>query len=380
MTQALCSVCAGGPLREISAYAKLSRVTSDCKPWPAGGKLHCCEQCGAVQKIADDTWFGEIKNIYDNYDIYHLSGGSEQVIFANDTAAAPRSKALVDFVVSSAKLPAKGRLIDIGCGNGAALVNFSSALPGWKLSGSELSEKALARLKPLPNFETLYTVDVADIPGHFDVVTMIHALEHMPAPYGTVTESCRRLTPEGKLFIEVPDLETSPFDIAVADHRSHFTRATLGYLTGRAGVQADTLTNQVLPKEITFLGRPVKGAIVAKSNPADGLAMVEATVRWLGAVQAAAEKASAGGRFGIFGTSISGMWLYGALRDRVEFFVDEDASRVGQSFEGRPILSPAQVSAESTVFVPLAPGIADKVLKRLNTGTKNYIGPPSYGG
>lgn len=378
MTQTPCSVCAGGPLREISAYSRLSRVTSDCKPWPAGGKLHCCEQCGAVQKIADDTWFGEIKEIYDNYDIYHLSGGSEQVIFANDSAAAPRSRALVDFVVSAAKLPAQGRLIDIGCGNGAALVNFSAALPGWKLSGSELSDKARSKLSALPNFEALYTVDVPEIPGPFDVVTMIHALEHMPAPFDTVTQSTVKLTPTGNLFIEVPDLETSPFDIAVADHRSHFTRATLGYLTGRAGVKAETLTNQVLPKEITFLGKSAKGMSAAKSNPADGLSLIEATVRWLTAVQAAAEKASVGGRFGIFGTSISGMWLYGALRDRVEFFVDEDRSRVGQSFEGRPILSPEQAPAQSTVFVPLAPGIAEKVVKRLAGLAAKFVAPPDF--
>lgn len=380
MTQASCSVCAGGPLHEITAYSRLSRVTSDCKPYPSGGKLHCCEQCGAVQKIADDAWFREINEIYGAYDIYHLSGGSEQVIFANDAAAAPRSQALVDFVVTSAKLPAQGRLIDIGCGNGAALANFSAALPGWKLSGSELSNKALARLSALPNFEKLYTVDVSEIPGQFDVVTMIHALEHMPVPFDTVTESCKRLTPGGKLFIEVPDLETSPFDIAVADHRSHFTRATLGYLTSRARVSAQTLTNQVLPKEITLLGQYRDDTAIKTSNPADGRKLIEATVNWLSAVQAAAEKASKNGRFGIFGTSISGMWLYGALRDRVEFFVDEDRTRIGQSFEGRPIMGPDQAPAQSTVFVPLAPGIADKVVKRLSGLPANFIAPPAFVG
>ena len=378
MTQPSCSVCAGGPLREIAAYSKLSRVTSDCKPWPNGGKLHCCEQCGAVQKIADDSWFDEINRIYGAYDIYHLSGGSEQVIFANDAAAAPRSQALVDFVVTSAKLPAQGRLIDIGCGNGAALVNFSAVLPGWKLFGSELSDKALSRLNSLPNFEQLYTVDVSEIPGSFDVVTMIHALEHMPVPFDTVMESCKRLTPDGSLFIEVPDLETSPFDIAVADHRSHFTRATLGYLASRAGVRAQTLTNQVLPKENTLLGKCDKGTAVTKSNPADGFKLIEATVNWLAAVQDAAEKASAAGKFGIFGTSISGMWLYGALRDRVEFFVDEDRTRIGGSFEGRPILSPDEAPAQSTVFVPLAPGIAGKVVSRLAGKPARFMAPPEF--
>lgn len=34
-------------------------------------------------------------------------------------------------------------------------------------------------------------------------------------------------------------------------------------------------------------------------------------------------------RIGIFGTSVAGIALYGAFRDRVAFLVDEDPLRVG---------------------------------------------------
>jgi 2-polyprenyl-3-methyl-5-hydroxy-6-metoxy-1,4-benzoquinol methylase len=374
MSQATCAVCDGNSLREVAGFAELSRVTSDCKPWPAGGKLHCCANCGAVQKIADQTWFDEIKEIYDQYEIYHLSAGAEQVIFGGNIA--PRSRTLVDFVIAKAELPRQGRLIDVGCGNGAALVNFSHALPGWRLSGSELSDKALVNLRNLPNFEKLYTVDIAEIPGKFDVVAMIHALEHMPAPHATLEASDEHLAENGTLFIEVPDLETSPFDILVADHRSHFTRTTLGHLAARAGMKALALTNQVLPKEITFLGRRGDTQADVRPDPQIGRRIVEATVGWLAAVQRSARQAARGGRFGIFGTSIAGMSLYGAIRDDVEFFVDEDRTRVGQSFEGRPILSPDQAPAGSTVFVSLAPPIAAKVVGRLSKLPARFVAPP----
>ncbi len=378
MSQTRCAVCGEGPLQEIAGFDRLARVTSDCKPWPAGGKLHCCAQCGAVQKPADDRWHAEIRQIYGAYDIYHLSSGSEQVIFANGSDAAPRSHALVDYVVKAAGLPARGRLIDVGCGNGAALANFSRALPDWRLYGSELSDKALPRLRQLPNFETLFTTDVGDIPGQFDVVSMINSLEHMPQPYETLTAAARRLTAAGTLFIEVPDLESSPFDLAVADHRMHFTQATLGHLAARAGMSALTLTNQVLPKELTFLGRQARPDGRQRPAPQAGRTLVEATVRWLVAVQRAAEQAAAAPNFGIFGTSIAGMWLYGPLRARVGFFVDEDATRIGRSFEGRPILSPAQVPAGSTVFVALAPAIARKVVVRLAGQPARFVAPPEF--
>jgi SAM-dependent methyltransferase len=378
MTQTQCAVCDGGPLHEVAGYEQLSRVTSDCKPWAAGGKLHCCGDCGAVQKIADRIWLDEIGRIYGSYEIYHLSAGTEQVIFTGDVAALPRSRSLVDFVVARSKLADRGRLIDIGCGNGAALANFSSALPGWRLFGSELTDKALVNLRKLPNFDALFTVDVKDIPGTFDVVTMIHALEHMPAPYETVVACYEHLAPHGTLFIEVPDLETSPFDILVADHRMHFTRATLGHLTARTGATALELTNQVLPKEITFLGRRGAETTTSRPDPQAGQTVIDATVRWLTEVHVSAAREAADGSFGIFGTSIAGMWLYAALRDRVAFFVDEDSTRVGGTFEGRPIVAPARTPPGSVVFVPLAPAIAEKVVARLSVGLARFVGPPPF--
>jgi hypothetical protein len=81
--------------------------------------------------------------------------------------------------------------------------------------------------------------------------------------------------------------------------------------------------------------------------------------------------------FGLFGTAISGMWVYGALRDKVSFFVDEDPSRVGNSFEGLPILSPSQAPAGITVFVPLLPKVARRGVGRHTGSEVAYVEPPS---
>ena len=34
-----CSICGSGLLVEIAAFRQLRRVPSDCRPWPAGGRL-----------------------------------------------------------------------------------------------------------------------------------------------------------------------------------------------------------------------------------------------------------------------------------------------------------------------------------------------------
>ena len=83
--------------------------------------------------------------------------------------------------------------------------------------------------------------------------------------------------------------------------------------------------------------------------------------------------------FGIFGTSIAGMWLYGSLSNRIEFFVDEDVSRVGGHYEGRPIISPDDVPDGATIFVPMGHKAAEALIARLAVGGSQaeWILPPT---
>jgi len=71
------------------------------------------------------------------------------------------------------------------------------------------------------------------------------------------------------------------------------------------------------------------------------------------------------------------MWLYGDLRDRVSFFVDEDPSRIGGAFDGIPILAPSQTPSGSTVFVPLLPDVARRVAARHASSEVIYVEPPA---
>ncbi|HRD75603.1 MAG TPA: hypothetical protein PK264_06670, partial [Hyphomicrobiaceae bacterium] len=68
---------------------------------------------------------------------------------------------------------------------------------------------------------------------------------------------------------------------------------------------------------------------------------------------------------------------YQALGDRIQFYLDEDTSRQGQNFFGKPVLAPAAAPDGSTVFVGLAPVIAAVVAKRLSQHRIRVVMPPT---
>ena len=55
-SETACHLCGAAGLEEFVAFREFRRITSDCRPWPAGGRLCACQGCGSVQKLVDDAW------------------------------------------------------------------------------------------------------------------------------------------------------------------------------------------------------------------------------------------------------------------------------------------------------------------------------------
>jgi SAM-dependent methyltransferase len=360
-----CHLCGADSLSEFPSYQRLARVTSDCIPWRAGGTLAICERCGCIQKSITEKWRSETNKIYSNYRIYHQSGGAEQAIFNAAGQSGSRSAILALRLAESLKLPENGSLLDVGCGNGAFMREFGRVRPQWVLSGTELSDINRATVEFIPNVESFYTCSLNEIPHSFDLITMIHVLEHIPHPTQTLATIRGMLSKNGRLVIEVPDCLKNPFDLIVADHSTHFTASSLRMLVESSGFKVEQMDEGWIPKELTLVAR--RASAVAERLPADGVgkACVEAHLRWLEGVVATGESLEDVQNFGIFGTSIAGVWIFNALNGSPQFFVDEDPLRVGRSLLDRPVYNPGQTPAGGHVLIALPQPIGSSVAARL---------------
>lgn len=374
-----CRICGGLELHEFSDYPSLARVTSDCKAFPAGGRLMACLSCGAVQKPTDAAWQKEADGIYENYQPYFQSGGVEQAVFDAEIGRPRlRSNVIIDKLAAARGLGDEGALIDVGCGNGVMLKAFAQARPGWRLNGHELSDLHLAELKAIPGFDRFYTGSLEELPGGFDVITMMHALEHFVDPREGLVALRDKLSDTGCLFVEVPNAAVTPFDLLIADHVSHFTRHHLAMVAQRAGLGVQVVADDWVTKELSMIATRSGPVATLPPMPSarEAIERVQGQLDWLHAVVAGARRAIAGGgKFGIFGSSVAAMWLFGVVGDDVSFFVDEDPSRSGAEFLGRPILPPDAVEDGSVVYMTLITPVAKAVASRLQRPGVSYLMP-----
>ena len=366
--EAACGICGGGTLEEMADYRVLRRVTSDCRPWPAGGRIGVCRACGAVQKPADAAFLAEIDDIYKTYTIYHQAAGAEQAVFEQASGLpASRSVKLLDTFRRHADLKPTGRMLDVGCGNGATIRAFGQVAPGWTKAGTEFDAKYRREVESIANTEPLYVGPVDEVPGTFDVITMIHVLEHIVDPVAVLATLRAKLAPEGLLLIEVPHHPANAFELLIADHRTHFTADSLTRALVAAGYEIVSVAEDWIPKELSVVARPARAVlpVPAAGDASAARQRIAGSLAWLRRTADLLREHGATAPVGLFGTSIAGTWLAAEAGDAIGFFVDEDPNRVGRTYLGRPVHAPADVPVGSRVFVGLPPAVAAGIATRL---------------
>ena len=114
------------------------------------------------------------------------------------------------------------RVLDVGCGGG--ILADAMARKGAEVLGIDLAEKSLkvAQLHALEAGTSQITYRLvaaealaAEMPDHFDVVTCMEMLEHVPDPASAVQACARLATPGGWVFFSTINRNPKSFLMAI---------------------------------------------------------------------------------------------------------------------------------------------------------------------
>jgi 2-polyprenyl-3-methyl-5-hydroxy-6-metoxy-1,4-benzoquinol methylase len=141
--------------------------------------------------------------------------------------------------------PDRGRLLEIGCSMGFLLAKFRE--DGWAVEGIEPNRGYCEFIREYHGVEASPTIleDAARPANSFDVVVMLHVIEHVPDPLGTLREIYRVLKPGGTLVLETPRYDSLTFkllrhrerSVSCDGHIYFFTTTTLREICRKAGFQ-----------------------------------------------------------------------------------------------------------------------------------------------
>ncbi len=159
--------------------------------------------------------------------------------------AIPPLREMAGLTVMMLEHGARGRVLDVGCGNGQFLASMRSL--GWRAVGIDTDTVGVrvtrdrfgipVVLAPLEN------AGFAD--ACFDAVTMHHVIEHVPDPVATLRECRRVVRPGGRVVVVTPNVESlghrhfqeSWLGLDVPRHFHVFSKRALGLIAEAAGLR-----------------------------------------------------------------------------------------------------------------------------------------------
>lgn len=356
-----CVLCGAAGLRYCGRVGvRDGSVTSDSRPCPLPARVWQCERCGHLQKSPDAEERAAIQRVYSAYAAHHLSGGREQLTFVPGRPPVPRSQHAFELVRPG--LPSTGRLLDVGTGAGAILATAHAVLPAWELHAFDLSDRRRAEIERLPGVRGFYSGDLDAIPDvPFDLIVLWHVLEHIQEPGRVLQQLRTRLARGGRILIQVPDVDRNTYDLAVLDHVSHFSARHLNTLARASGLAVvvdgrhwfhNCLTVALVPSN---RDTPAFERAPTGDSPADAL---NASVRHFDAQRG-------DGDYAIFGTGMAGIWLAGQFDPPPVCFLDEDASRWGQTIAGTEVRGPQDVGDVLPVIMAFDAPTGEAIASRL---------------
>lgn len=204
---------------------------------PGKFKAMRCRQCGLIRtnpRPTAETIGAYYPNDYAPYNSESLNQSS--------AGWKQRLKAVLGLESKLTPPVPVGRLLEIGCANGAYLEQMQQR--GWVVEGIEFSELAAERARAKGIRVQTATVDNAQAPDSpVDIVAAWMVLEHLHEPLSALQKMRSWIKPEGYLIASIPDtgsfqlslFKSSWYDLHLPNHLYHYTPKSLAYLLRLAG-------------------------------------------------------------------------------------------------------------------------------------------------
>jgi SAM-dependent methyltransferase len=235
-----------------------------------GLNVIACRHCGMGMMSPRPTskWFDEF---YENhYWPIYISSRFQDLseMYVKDDCVERAEQIFTAITPSFQQAPSS--YLDVGCGQGAMLAEFRKRYPTAVYVGVEPSPDAAEFCRRYHGLTVEVvewnSLDADKIPGPFDLITLIHVLEHVLDPVGVLTRAVRRLSEKSLIYVEVPDLlsdEWSGKDFFHIAHVWYFHELALRNLFTRSGLDVVSITRgaaEVWPWAIGLVGqRSTKG-------------------------------------------------------------------------------------------------------------------------
>lgn len=364
-----CIVCGASNVELVYHSKDKHSVASDCRPLAFNIVIYQCQTCGHYQKNNNNDYQKNVEEIYKSYQAYQLTKGKEQLNFSADV---PSSRCQVILSHCQPLLPVSGKMLDVGAGSGVMLCAMNALKGNWQLYAQDVSAHHAQMLIKTYKLIDFYQGDFQQIKEQFDLITLVHVLEHVWQVESLLLALKSKLSATGKIIFQVPNIDENEWDFAIYDHVSHFSKATLSQLILKYFPFVYWPKKQI-DKELTVVASLTELSQCSNldNNQINAsktfavhkkcIAHFESNERHLLDI-----KQQAVNYVAVLGTGPSASYAGCLLGSKMSCWLDEDKAKIGQLFCGYPVKSLSAIAKDELIVLPYPEVQSSRIKKRLS--------------
>lgn len=364
-----CPICNSSETNDSLTLSQ--SVTSDSQMIDENVTNAICKKCGNTFNESGSR--GKIANFYrDSYKLLETTSEAE-FMYYTEKGSISYSSLRLSILTKYENLSSDGNILDIGCGKGNFLYQFSKKFPKWTIHGVEASKSALeiARAKlPHAHFiEGLFDSNLFD--QKFDLIVILGVLEHLEDPVSFLKSTISCLKDNGLIFFDVPNFKLNPVDLFVYDHLTHFTKEIVENLLTVCELDVLQIVESTTHLPLFCICRSSTKKRSIKNYYSVMNKLVREHTSFNDAILDTYQIADRYDRVGVFGLGIMiwvGIQQHKIAREKIVSFFDENNLLIGKTKSGIMIKSLNEISEfkDLPIILSLNPCYIDKVLRNLD--------------
>lgn len=313
-----CRVCHGKDITLLDLPIN-SFITSDCNMWQGSKpRFYICD-CNYVGKALNDSYKDSLEHSYKSYEPYwqnrklgapKAAVQEQKSLDITSGKFLSRSDLLVSYLFNKSILEEQNyktfTILEYGCGSAP----FIDALENSKIQNyivdlADLNDIHYEVVSKKCSFRKFYNITNQMLDQTYDLITLVHVLEHVDNPVELLINLSKSLKDNGKLLVQIPNSSINPFDFIIADHLSHFSLANIIKLIRKTDLKVFNYSVETVPKEITLLiGKNQNEIELPNFND-----KLDLPINFFNDYKNLIDKLTSKHKIIIFGTSIGALWL-----------------------------------------------------------------------
>jgi trans-aconitate methyltransferase len=306
-------------------------------------KLLKCPNCQTISNPDD------VKSELSTFETkqYACSHQTEQTMHIDDFSKAV-TRSFIQAKILSKKLKDENpRILDIGCFDGSLLIELDQLLGKSDLCGFDINPHLAAVFPGKDNFN-FFSTSLKDVTGQFDLIILSHSILYITDLSELMLTIDVVLKDEGFLFIQIPDISTNPYYTLMGDQSFIFSEISLTNILGKYGYKTEVLSTDYFPRELLIAAHRDESVDCCSFKKDYLFEQNIETIKYLkGKLENINDQ-----NLAVLGTTVNAAFVDEILGEHIMFFVDENLSPAGESFRGKKVKHPNDLSPNNHTILP----------------------------